>query len=123
MKKILFIFLISTILLFAENIQKNNHNQQSKIYKVAILENWKPYYITSNKYQPSGYAIDLFETIASKLDLKYEYVVVKSWKELWMLIEDKKIDIIPNVGIALKRADLIDFTNTTDLFEISLFKN
>jgi len=115
MNKLFFILLILLPLtLFASNTQK--------IYKVAIIKSWKPYYFIDEKGKPSGYAIELFEKVANNSNIKYEYIVVPNWKEAHQLIEDKKADIVPNIGITQRREKLFYFTQATDTFEIGLFK-
>lgn len=108
------------ILLFSVYLEAKT---SQKVYKVGVLKDWKPYYFLDQNKKPTGYAVDLFEKLASNLDIKYEYVIVESWKELNNLLKLQKIDIIPNIGIALKRADYTNFTQSTDVFEIGLFKH
>lgn len=55
MKKILL------FLLFLSNLLATN-----KIYNVAFLRNWEPYYFIDSNGNTSGYAKDLFEEIAKK---------------------------------------------------------
>lgn len=116
MKKLaLFIFLSLTFSLFAKPLDKT--------YKVVVLNDWKPYYFIGKDEKPKGYAIDLFEKIASSINLKYKYVIANNWKDAVLMLERKEVDIIPNIGIALKRGNYLNFTQSTDVFEISLFKN
>jgi len=116
MKKLFIsIFILYSITLFAKNLD-DTHN-------IGVLKEWKPYYSLDKNGKPKGYAIDLFEKLASNIGLKYEYIVVENWKEMWKFIELGKVDIVPNVGIALKRAEFLSFTQTTDVFEIGLYKN
>ncbi|WP_193315046.1 hypothetical protein [Poseidonibacter ostreae] len=37
-----------------------------KVYTVAFLKDWKPYYITNNKGEIDGYVYELFEEISKK---------------------------------------------------------
>lgn len=95
----------------------------NKVYKVVVLTDWKPYYFINKNNKPDGYAIELFEKIASNIGVKYEYVVVDTWKEAIELIAQKKVDISPNVGITKTRENIYSFSTPTDFFEISLYKN
>lgn len=116
MKKLLIlIFILISTSLFSKPLNKE--------HTVGVLKDWKPYYFLDKKGQPKGYAIELFEKLASNLDLKFKYIIVNDWKEMWELIEENKIDIVPNVGISSKRAEFLSFTQATDVFEIGLFKN
>ena len=106
--------------LFGANIQQISNE---KVYKVGIIKNWEPYYVATDPKKPTGYAVELFEALAEKINLRYEYIIAEDWDSLWNLVEQKQIDIIPNVGIALNRSQLVNFTQVTDVFEIGLFEN
>ena len=112
------IFLITisfSIVLFA-NIQKD------KIYNVAIFKNWMPYYYVNNKQEPSGFAIDIFEEIAKDIGIKYKYTIIDNWSEFWPLVNSGKIDIIPDTSTTKNRKKSLLFSNTTNTFEITIYK-
>lgn len=115
MKRILLTLLFLSLSLFAKPL--------NEVHKVAVLKNWKPYYSLDKRAKPTGYAIELFEKIASNIGLKYEYVIVDGWKEAMKLIEEGSVDIIPNTGITPARSKFMNFTQQTDVFEVGLFKN
>lgn len=115
MKKLFILILLFSLPLFAK--------PANKLYKVVVLEDWKPYYFLDENKKPKGYAVELFEKLASNIGLNYEYVIVDSWKEADRLMKEKKVDIIPNMGVALKRTEYITFTQPTDVFEVELFKH
>ncbi|KAB7892212.1 hypothetical protein [Poseidonibacter ostreae] len=58
MIKILFILNFFLISLFSSSFDK--------VYTVAFLKDWKPYYITNNKGEIDGYVYELFEEISKK---------------------------------------------------------
>lgn len=118
--KYIFLLLIIANILIAKDTQ--NSIDKEKVYKIGILKDWAPYYVTRNN-KPAGYAIELFEKIAKNLNIKYQYICTNSWEELFSLIQKKEIDIIPNLGIALNRIEYLNFTQTTDLFEVGFYKN
>lgn len=113
------LFVIYTLLLcnllFGENTKK-------EIHKVVILKDWKPYYATDRDGKPTGYAIELFELIAQKTNLQYEYIIVNDWKDVYPYFENNQASIVPNLGMASNREELFVFTQPTDIFEITLFK-
>ncbi|MBN2782027.1 MAG: transporter substrate-binding domain-containing protein [Campylobacterales bacterium] len=113
------IFILFILLL----LSSSSYASSSPIYKVVVVKDWKPYYYVDDNGNIEGYAIDLFEQIASNIGLKYEYVVVDSWKDANRLLEEGKVDIVPNMGISEKRSKYIIFTQSTDFFEIGLFKH
>jgi len=116
MKKLLFLIcILGASSLFSKPLDET--------HKVVVLKDWKPYYSIDRTGKPSGYAVELFEKIALNIGLKYEYVIVDSWKEANRLMEEGKVDLIPNMGKALNRNEYSNFTQTTDTFEIQLFKH
>lgn len=114
------ILILILILLFCFDLFANQPTNE--IHKVVILKDWKPYYSTDKNGKPTGYAIELLELIAKKINLKYEYIVVDQWKDGYKYFEDKKASIVPNIGILGNREKLFVFTQETDVFEILLFK-
>lgn len=91
-------------------------------HKVVVLKDWKPYYFINDTGKPDGYAVELFEKLAKIIDLKYEYVIVNDGKEAIKFIEEKKADLIPNIGLTKKREKVLIFTQTTDSFYINLYR-
>ena len=114
MIKILFILNFFLISLFSSSFDK--------VYTVAFLKDWKPYYITNNKGEIDGYVYELFEEISKKTNLKFEYKIVNTWQEIFELAKNNKIDIVPNIGITKNREELFNFSQPTDTLKIKLFK-
>jgi len=114
MKKIFILFLFFYTLLYSSS--------SNKIYKVVLHKDWKPYYFINENGNPDGYAVELFNAVAQKSNISFEYIVVNNWKEVNNLIEEGNIDIVPNYGITAHRSDLLVFTQPTDTFSINLFK-
>lgn len=84
-------------------------SEGSKVLKIGIYES--PPFVMDTDGQPKGMAIDLWEHIAEKLDLEYNYVRYDSLKEIVTGATERKIDVIvTNITITEERAQLIDFT-------------
>ncbi|RXJ65519.1 hypothetical protein CRV08_15065 [Halarcobacter ebronensis] len=115
MKK-LFILLFFILL----SILEASSNQ--KVYKVAMLKDWKPYYFINKNNKVDGYAVELFEKIAKNKNIKYEYVILNDFKEALRYFKEGKVDIIPNIGITKNREELFLFTQTTDTFFVNIYK-
>lgn len=92
-----------------------------KKLKVMITD-WKPYYDVSNPQKPTGYAIDIFEAVAKKSNIQYEYIPVDNFAEVIKSIESGEGDIVPNIGISDKRLEVFLFTQPTDTFNIYIYK-
>ena len=110
------------LILFSLLLYVLNASVTDKVYKVAILEDWKPYYFIDSNGKPNGYAIELFEKIAKSKNLKYEYIILDDFKDILRYLEEGRVDIIPNIGVTKSREELFSFTNTTDTFLISIYK-
>lgn len=95
---------------------------ETKVYKVVIRADWKPYYFMNDKGKPDGYAVELFENIAQHMGIKYEYVIAQDFQETLQLIAENKADIIPNISIIAQRENILLFTQPTDDFFIKIYK-
>lgn len=95
---------------------------ETKVYKVVIRADWKPYYFMNDKGKPDGYAVELFENIAEHMGIKYEYVIAQDFQETLQLIAENKADIIPNISIIAQRENILLFTQPTDDFFIKIYK-
>ncbi|MFA7083967.1 MAG: GGDEF domain-containing protein [Arcobacteraceae bacterium] len=94
----------------------------TKIYKVAIVKDWKPYYFINDSGKADGYAVELFEHISQEINIKFEYVIVDNFQEIIQLLNENKVDIIPNIGITSDRESLLLFTQPTDNFMLNVYK-
>lgn len=113
MNKILFL-LFFPLILFSFELDKK--------LKVIVPKDWKPYYYINKNNEIDGYSIELFDLIAKKAKINYEYIVVDNWIEGLSFIKEGKADIIPNIGISKKRAEYLVFSQPTDTFSLKLFK-
>ncbi len=58
-----------------------------------------------------GFSIDLWDAIAKQLDVKYEFIGVKTVGELIQTVSEKKADIgIAGISMTAKREEKIDFS-------------
>ena len=70
----------------------------------GVLENWPPQYSTDPKTgEPTGFAIDIFNEVAKRANIKVRYKVYKSWSEILKAFLNNEVIIIPNSGIASER--------------------
>lgn len=112
------LFLILIILLFPFLLTAN----EERVYNVAVIKNWKPYYYVNENGKLSGYAVELFDELAKSTDLKYKYIIADNANELIKLFEEGKADIMPNIGITQRRENLFLFTQETDSFFVNIYK-
>ncbi|MCU7836656.1 MAG: transporter substrate-binding domain-containing protein [gamma proteobacterium symbiont of Taylorina sp.] len=121
----LFIVLFSLLLLslltapsFAAKDINSNPNSNELI--AGIPSEFPPYYL-DEKGNYTGLAIDLFNEISSLAGINFTYVNKGSWLDVFQSMNDKNIDLIPNLGISAKRLKLYDFTQPIETFPISIF--
>lgn len=114
MKKLFFLvtFLLFPLFLYA----------QQKVYKVVIRSDWKPYYFIDQTGKPTGYAIELFESVAKEADIAFEYIIANNFQEIIQLLNEGKVDIVPNISIVSHRESLLLFTQPTDDFMVNIYK-
>ena len=78
------------------------------VLKVAVLEK-KPFIINNDKL--SGFTIDVWEHIAQKHNLQFEYTVIDKKTKIDSVINSKKYDIIlGRVSMTPSRISKIDYT-------------
>jgi len=114
-KIVLFFFL-------AQIVFANMTMAQNQRIIVGVLENWPPQYMTDPKTkEPTGFAVDIIREAArlSSLDISYE--VYKEWPVLNQALREKKIDVIPNMGIIEERENLFKYTIPVETIKISFF--
>lgn len=59
----------------------------------------------------SGMAIELWDTVARRMDLDYQYVLYRSFHDLVQATEEKQVDVaVTNLTITRNRAEIISFT-------------
>jgi len=115
------IFILSTIL-FLSTLLANAEQKKEETYNVAIFENWMPYYYVDKNGKASGFAIELFEEIAKDIGIQYKYISMTNLNEFWSLVNADKIDIIPDMSITNYRKEIMLFSESTNTFEITLYK-
>ncbi len=79
------------------------------------------YSIDTKTGQPVGFAIDIMDELTKKIGLTVQYKVFDTWPEAILALKEKRIHLIPNIGIISERKSDFDFTIPVETFHISLF--
>lgn len=116
MKKLFFIFILFSFSVFI-------FAQEQRVYKVVIRSDWKPYYFINEEGKPDGYAVELFEHIAKEAKIRFEFVIAANFQEIIQLLNEGKVDIVPNISIVSHREALLLFTQPTDNFMVNIYKH
>ncbi len=76
-------------------LEEKSFIEQAEPYAVAILENHAPYqFIDDETGEYRGIAVDILNDVSQKTGLQFNFVLVKSWDELFRLINEDSIQIV-----------------------------
>ena len=95
-------------------LAKNSNN----ILRVAVPEQFPPQYTLDSKGKPTGFAIEVFNVLAKKINRPVEYVVKKNWTEVFKALQSGEADVIPNVGVSDKRKNSFNYTRPVETFSL-----
>lgn len=87
----------------------------------AIPADFPPHYSLDDTGEPTGFAIDVFEALAARLNMRIHYVVRNTWSDVDESFRTGKADVIPNMGITAERSRYGIFTAPVETFNVSLF--
>ncbi len=86
---------------------------------VGVISDWPPYYLHTPDGRPAGFAIDVFDAVASRAHLAPRYRAYDTFAAMQAALEKGEIDVIPNMGVIPERHYL--FTKPISTFDIALF--
>ena len=99
----LFLILLIIMPLYAEALTTNK-----TLIKVGVYNN-QPKIFYNEKGEPDGIFIDVIEAIAKKEDLQIEYVSGE-WTELFALLQNGDIDVLPDMAYSHERDSLFSLS-------------
>jgi C4-dicarboxylate-specific signal transduction histidine kinase/ABC-type amino acid transport substrate-binding protein len=92
---------------------------KSKTFKISLSKSWEPFsFVSINK--PEGISTEIWELIAKKLGLKYEFFVSNNFSEQLSSIRNKEKDLIFSVGETKDRKEYALFTKPYKSFPLSI---
>ncbi len=92
-----------------------------KTFRVAVLDDFPPLYMQGSQGQPTGFAIELLETLAAEAGFSIEYIVTENWGTAAQLIRDGEADFVPGFGINDYRLTEFDFTVPMESIPVRAF--
>ena len=81
-------------------------------FRVAVLRDFPPLYMVDRQGRPTGFAVELLETLAAKAGFSVDYVVSENWGTAVQLVRDGKADFVPGYGISDHRLAEFVFSST-----------
>jgi len=88
---------------------------------VVIPEKYPPYYLINENNKPDGFAINVFESVASRIGLSFRYEIKSNWIEVCEALKNGTADVVPLMGITAEREQYTLFTSTVETFPVSVF--
>lgn len=90
---------------------------------IAIIPYDSPptYYRDQKRGKPTGFAVDVMDTIGRRAGLRVDYIFANNWTEITRKIETGKADLCPGIGITEERQGHLAFTSPIDAFPVSFF--
>lgn len=90
---------------------------------VAVVpKSFPPYYQIDPNQEIEGFAIDVMNALADRLNLTMDYRVKETWQDvLYFAKNDDEFDLIPNIGESEGRREYLNFSLPVETFSISLF--
>jgi PAS domain S-box-containing protein len=105
----------------AQEIKSGIANTPPLNVTAAVPRNWPPHYITNSSGIPDGFAIEAMAEIARIANVAVHYQVYSSFTKVLTALEEKQVDIVPNVGIVDFRKKFALFTEPVETFLVSAF--
>jgi signal transduction histidine kinase len=90
-------------------------------FRVAVLQDFPPLYGQDSQGRPTGFAIDLLETMASAAGFTIDYVVTENWGTAAQLVRDGVVDFVPGFGINEERLAEFSFSVPMETFPVRIF--
>ncbi len=90
--------------------------------RVVILRNSPPLQFYDNEEsRPSGFAVDLFDRVATESELRFSYVLADTWSEMINMILNDQADIVASLAISEERRKNLAFSEVIHSTPISMF--
>ena len=97
------------------------HPANTLVITAGVIRNWPPHYTVDASGKPGGFAIELMNEIAALANVEVIYRIYGSFPEAVVALEEKEVDIIPNMGIAGFRKEFALFTGPVETFLVKVF--
>jgi len=99
------------------------YSRPSETLKItaAIPRNWPPHFTTDSSGNPDGFAIESMKEIARLANVDVRYISYNLFIKAVDALREKKVDIIPNVGIVDFRKKYALFSPPLETFLVSAF--
>ena len=121
LKLINFLFLVFSLIFLSEPVIAQQLVGIAKEMVVVIPAKYPPYYVLNDNNRPDGFAINVFEEVASRVGLRFRYEIKPNWAEVCAALKNGSADIIPLMGLTKEREEYTLFTSAVETFPVSIF--
>ena len=90
--------------------QEKEYIKNNPIIKVHNERNWAPYNYNIDG-EPLGYSIEYIKLLASKIDIKVEFISGYTWNQFMEKIKNNDIDVMLNIAKTEKRKKFLAYTS------------
>jgi len=112
------LFFCSLFCAFVSAQEFSSADSNAKV-RVAIIQDQRPNtFIDPFTGKPSGFGVELMESVAARAGLDLEFVPYKSWKDIEEAISEGKIDLCPTMAVNSERQRIVNFTDSIETFVI-----
>ena len=79
------------------------------VIRVSNETEWVPFNFVENG-QPSGFSIDYMNLLASKIDVKVQYITGPTWDDFIGMIKNHELDVMLNIAMSEEREKFLTFS-------------
>ena len=115
------VLLLGTIPTGSALTQELEAGEPDRQVNVVVFKHFPPQYQLDKNGDPTGFAVDVMEAVAARAGLRLKYIVKDTGTEVIDELLSGRADVIPNVGIAAGREEIMAFTAPLETFRVSLF--
>jgi diguanylate cyclase (GGDEF)-like protein len=92
---------------------------RSKLYKVLVTPNWKPFVMTENG-NLKGIGVEFWNLIAKKAGIGYYFMEDNNWRNVLDQIKNQQADLTPNTSITREREKYAYFSKPYISFPLGI---
>ena len=89
--------------------------------RVAVPAQMPPYFFLGEQGRPQGFAIDIFDAVASRAGIPYRYEILDSLPLTLEALRQRQIDVLPCIDLDCANGQWVRFTNPIVTIPVTAF--